>query len=91
MFPPPWTEELDWFTPSAATSGLPPVSEKEVKKVTVRSSSIITPSSTQPCFGWPSILPNMTGKASGISRMRYSSMKLVHPFGLSNGWAELAL
>ena len=39
----------------------------------------------------PTILPNVRGKANGISKIRKFSNQFVNGFEFSNGWAELAL
>jgi hypothetical protein len=70
MLPPDCTDELAWSTPYFVTSGFPPVSKKVVRNIIEVRSSAMTPSRTQPCLGWPSIRPNMTGKANGMSNSR---------------------
>ena len=51
----------------------------------------ITPRIATPCRRLPSIVPRVRVRATGVTRIRKISRKLVYELGFSNGCAELAL
>ena len=51
----------------------------------------MTATRTPPCRTLPTILPNVLVRATGMTRSRKISKKLLSALGFSNGWAEFAL
>ena len=83
------------YVPCASCGPSPAVPRwlwKKVSPPTAAAQMItITASSAKPCLLSRTILPNVRGRLNGMSRSRKISKMLVNGFGLSNGWAELAL